>query len=152
MLFCVGTTSKDANQTPQTAVSNKGLHNVIQQGLDPSVRHRTLSMLRKMLSIRRTEIFFIFFIIFPSKTDFDISCHLSPIICSECQSLFSGKKKKIIINLASAKLAQRVVKVYPLQKHAYSNIKKISPPKTDFFIKTLIFFIFLLKKINCGTR
>ena len=33
-----------------------------------------------------------------------------------------------------------------LQKHAYSNILKISPPKTENFqIKILIFFIFLLK-------
>ena len=36
---------------------------------------------------------------------------------------------------------------------AYSNILKISSPKTDSFqIKILIFFIFLLKNINCGTR
>ena len=34
----------------------------------------------------------------------------------------------------------------PLQKHAYSNMEKISPPKTELFpIKTLIFFMFLLK-------
>ena len=33
-----------------------------------------------------------------------------------------------------------------LRKHAYSNILKISPPKTESFqIKILIFFIFLLK-------
>ena len=33
-----------------------------------------------------------------------------------------------------------------LRKHAYSNILKISPPKTESFqIKTLIFFTFLLK-------
>ena len=35
----------------------------------------------------------------------------------------------------------------PLRKHAYSNILKISPPKTESFqIKILIFFIFLLKR------
>ena len=35
---------------------------------------------------------------------------------------------------------------FPLRKHAYSNILKISLPKTENFqIKTLIFFTFLLK-------
>ena len=38
----------------------------------------------------------------------------------------------------------------PLQKHAYSNILKLLPPKNENFqIKTLIFFIFLLKDIDC---
>ena len=38
-----------------------------------------------------------------------------------------------------------------LRKHACSNIWKISPPKTESFqIKNLIFFIFLLKTIDCG--
>ena len=38
-----------------------------------------------------------------------------------------------------------------LQKQAYSNILKISLPKTEGFqIKILIFFIFLLKNIDCG--
>ena len=33
-----------------------------------------------------------------------------------------------------------------IRKHSYSNILKISPPKTESFqIKILIFFIFLLK-------
>ena len=37
--------------------------------------------------------------------------------------------------------------IYPLRKHAYSNILKISPKKKteNFEIKKLIFFIFLLK-------
>ena len=40
---------------------------------------------------------------------------------------------------------------YTLRKHAYSNMLKISPPKTENYpIKTLIFFIFLLKNIDCG--
>ena len=35
---------------------------------------------------------------------------------------------------------------YTLRTHAYSNILKISPPKTENFqIKILMFFIFLLK-------
>ena len=36
------------------------------------------------------------------------------------------------------------------RKQAFSNILKISPPKTESFqIKILIFFIFLLKNIDC---
>ena len=39
-----------------------------------------------------------------------------------------------------------------LRKQAYSNILKILPPKNDSFLKkkNLIFFIFLLKNIDCG--
>ena len=33
------------------------------------------------------------------------------MICMKCQTLFSGKNKKNIVNLSSAELAQRVVKV-----------------------------------------
>ena len=41
--------------------------------------------------------------------------------------------------------------VFSLRKHANSNIWKISPPKTESFqIKILIFFLFLLKNIDCG--
>ena len=41
----------------------------------------------------------------------------------------------------------------PLRKHAYSNILKISPPKTESFqIKILIFFTFLLKTYIMDTR
>ena len=37
------------------------------------------------------------------------------------------------------------------RKHAYSNILKILPPKTESAqIKILIFLIFLLKNIDCG--
>ena len=40
-----------------------------------------------------------------------------------------------------------------LRKHAYSNILKISPPKTESFqIKILIFIKFMLKKYIVGTR
>ena len=42
---------------------------------------------------------------------------------------------------------------FALWKHAYSNILKISRPKTESFqIKILIFFIFLLKTYIVGTR
>ena len=38
-----------------------------------------------------------------------------------------------------------------LRKHAYSNILKILPQENENFqIKILIFFIFLLKNIDCG--
>ena len=43
--------------------------------------------------------------------------------------------------------------LYSLQKHAYSNILKILPPKTENFqIKILIIFVFLLKTWIVGTR
>ena len=38
-----------------------------------------------------------------------------------------------------------------LRKHAYSNVLKISPPKTDNFkIKKLIFFLISAQNIDCG--
>ena len=41
--------------------------------------------------------------------------------------------------------------VMPLRKHAYSNILKISPPKTESFqIKILIFFHIRAQNIDCG--
>ena len=50
---------------------------------------------------------------FSQKTGLDTSCKLSPMetICMKCQILFSGRSKKNIINLSSADLAKRVVKV-----------------------------------------
>ena len=47
------------------------------------------------------------------KTIFDISCNLSPVetICMKYQILFCGKNMKNIINLSSADLALRLVKV-----------------------------------------
>ena len=43
------------------------------------------------------------------------------------------------------------MKTLSLQKYAYSNILKISLLKTKSFqIKILVFFIFLLKNIDCG--
>ena len=54
-----------------------------------------------------------YFSYFSWKTGFVISCKLSPMetICMKCCILFSVKNKKIIINLSSAELAQRVVRV-----------------------------------------
>ena len=40
---------------------------------------------------------------------------------------------------------------HALRKHTYSNILKISPPKTENFqIKTLIFFYISAQNIDCG--
>ena len=40
---------------------------------------------------------------------------------------------------------------HTLRKHAYSNILNFLPPKNENFqIKSLLFFIFLLKNKNCG--
>ena len=53
-----------------------------------------------------------FFSYFPQKTGFDISCKLSPVetVCMKHQILISGKNRKNI-NLLSAELAQREIKV-----------------------------------------
>ena len=55
--------------------------------------------------------FFLFFFFF-EKIGFDTSCKLSPkeTICMKCQNQSSWKNKKNI-NLLSAELAQRMVKV-----------------------------------------
>ena len=56
---------------------------------------------------------FEFFFYFSHRTEFDILCKLSPMetVCMKYQILFSGKGKKNITNLLSAKLAQRLVMV-----------------------------------------
>ena len=68
-----------------------------------------VSILSKIFSRPHFEIVFYF----PQKTGFDISCKSSPMdtICTKCQIPFSGKNKKNIVNLLSAELAQRVIKV-----------------------------------------
>ena len=65
----------------------------------------------KFFSRRHIGIFLFF--LFSPKTGFDNSCKLSPTetICTKCQILLSGKNKKTMINLSSAELAHRVVKV-----------------------------------------
>ena len=70
----------------------------------------TLSTLGKIFSRWHFEIFFSYF---SQKTGFDISCKLCRMetICMKCQILFSGKNKKNITNLSSAKLIKRVLKV-----------------------------------------
>ena len=53
--------------------------------------------------------FEIFFFLFPE--DFDISSKLSALetVYMKCQSLFSWKNKKVIINVSSDEYAQRIV-------------------------------------------
>ena len=89
-------------------------------------------MLGKRFSRRH---FKIFFLIFP-RYKFVISCKLSPeeTICTECQTLFSGKVIIIIIkiaqNLSSAVLAQRMVK----------------------FNSFVLYGLFLLSQIGVGSK
>ena len=52
---------------------------------------------------------FEYFLIFARKQD--LACHARETICMKCPLLFSGKNKKNLINLSSAELAKRVVKV-----------------------------------------
>ena len=68
-----------------------------------------LSTLGRIFSRRHIEVFFLFSL----ETGFDISCKLTPAetICMKCHNLFPGKNKKIMINLSSAELAQRVANV-----------------------------------------
>ena len=77
-------------------------------------------MLGKNYSRRQFDLFFL---IFPSKIGFDISCKLSPqeTICMKCQCLFSGKNKKNI-NLSSAGIAHTAEKVkISLPYHTVTN-------------------------------
>ena len=68
------------------------------------------STLGKIFSKRHIKVFFFLFF---QKTGFDSSFKLSPLetIWMKCQILFSGKKKENIINLSSAELAKRELKV-----------------------------------------
>ena len=66
----------------------------------------TLSTLDKIYNRRQFETF----PYLSKKTECDISYKLETI-CMKCHILFSGKSKKNVINLLSAELAKRVVKV-----------------------------------------
>ena len=69
----------------------------------------THNILGKVFSRRHTALFSYF----SKKTGFDSSCKLSPMetICMKCQILLSWKNKSNIINLWSAELSTREVKV-----------------------------------------
>ena len=71
--------------------------------------HALSLKLDKIFSRRQIETFSYF----SQKTSLDISCKLSPLetSCMKCLILLSRKIKKNVINLSSAVLDQRVVKV-----------------------------------------
>ena len=51
--------------------------------------------------------------------------------------------------ITGSRVSSGLIYAFALRKHAFTNILKISPPKTQSFqIKILIFFIFLLKSSN----
>ena len=73
------------------------------------LKNKMLSMMGKLFSRGHFEMVSFFFL----ETKFDISCKLSSVkkICMKCQILFPGKNKKTVIDVSSAELVQRVVKV-----------------------------------------
>ena len=64
-------------------------------------------------------------------------------VCMKYQILFTGKNKKNVINLSSAELAQRVVKVKGQSKSVADNI-------LIFIIQFFFFSFFFLEKIRLG--
>ena len=83
----------------------------------------THSMLGKIFSRRYFEIFFLF----SQKTDFDISCKLSPMetLCMKCQILFSEKKKCSLLIFSSMLVVVKdidliITKVQTIMKHVVS--------------------------------
>ena len=98
-------------------------------------------------------IFFLFFF-FPQKTDFNISCKLSPpeTICKKCQNLFSGKNISIC----------RLLKILPRMLSVKSHITKTrlfkyienfatkKKTKTKFSDKNSNTFHISAQNIDCG--
>ena len=85
------------------------------------------------------------------------SVHCQPFVTRQgncCVFLFAFLHTKLSTQRSTLKeknLWPRVRNSFPLRKHAYSNILKFLPPNNESFqIKSLMFFIFLLKNINCG--
>ena len=68
----------------------------------------SFELAQRVVKVKISAIFKYFPYFFSLKTDFDVSC--KETICMKCQNLFSGKNKKII-DLSSAELPQRVVKI-----------------------------------------
>ena len=72
-----------------------------------------------------------------------------PSVLKIATSEVQGRLKKFSVSLGVWQIEVIIRALYfniALQKHAYSSIQKISPPKTENFqIKKLLFFIFLLK-------
>ena len=81
------------------------------------------------------------------KTGFDISCKLSPpeTICLKCLTCFLRKNKKSIINLSSAEVAHRVVKI---KAHSSITISEliIMTENVTFYATTI--YLKLLDVIN----
>ena len=88
-----------------------------------------------------------YFLYISQKTGFDISCKLSPVetFCMKCPILFSGKKKKNIINLSSAENAQRVEKV-----KCHFRLSILALDKALFLARNIDIFLFLYENICCG--
>ena len=65
--------------------------------------------------------------------------------------LCAGSPEPLLVALVTNILFSCAGSFVPLWKHAYSNILKISPPKTESFqIKILIFFHISAQNIDCG--
>ena len=146
------------------------MSNIIQHSLNMFL---TFTTLWTNFGRRQIEIFCCFFS--PKYTFWVLTFHANCLqrketICMKYQRQFSEKKKKKKkkkkktdkeFKIYSAKIFTQHDKHYylfpnlsnhlnkfilSLRKHAYSNLLKISPPKTESFQrKILIFFIFLLK-------
>ena len=91
--------------------------------------------------------------------DLGQQCLLGPV-CSNTGGKFDNCKLLVSATSQSTLLAKNSFIVMlgvsrfiatPLQKHAYSNIKKISPPKTENFqVKNSDFFHISAQNIDCG--
>ena len=74
-------------------------------------------------------------------------------IVREAKTLIRTVRKQSCRNCyASAQMkVSKKSQTITLREHAYSNILKIAPPKTESFqIKILIFFLISAKNIDCG--
>ena len=74
-------------------------------------------------------------------------CHLVLFLHKNVKDVWALTNEKSVFKCVQNMQIQIISSDYfSLQKHVYSNIMKISPPKTESFqIKIMIFFIFLLK-------
>ena len=136
----------------------------------------TLNMLGKIFSRRHFEIYFSQKI----RVGISCKLTSMEKVCMKCQRLFAGKNKKKYISLIhrvsgkplrlmSSENGDITYEKYaiarhhkwqyfiithleqPLRKHAYLNILKISPPKTESFLdkNSDIFYIYA-QNIDCG--
>ena len=115
------------------------LHNILDTSVGSKMDLFRLTVIL-MLSTLSADNILKYFSFFPENW-IDNSCKLSPLetICMKCQILFfweklkkKKKKKKKLINLSSAKLAQRVVKIILMRVHNLTD--------TIFFLRCLSIF------------